>query len=48
MEEHRARCDEIQVLKFGQLIDLEMLDKVMKVCSTRNFPIVLAYNALFS
>lgn len=28
MEEHQARCNEIQVLKFGQLIDLEMVDKV--------------------
>lgn len=28
MEEHKARCNEIQVLKFGQLIDLEMVDKV--------------------
>ncbi|CAB1112884.1 unnamed protein product [Ectocarpus sp. CCAP 1310/34] len=27
MEEHQARCNEIQVLKFGQLIDLEMVDK---------------------
>lgn len=31
MEEHKARCNEIQVLKFGQLIDLEMVDKVCLV-----------------
>lgn len=29
MVERQARCNEIQVLKFGQLIDLEMVDKVM-------------------
>lgn len=28
MEEHRARCQEIQMLKFGRLINLEMVDKV--------------------
>lgn len=29
MVERQARCNEIQVLKFGRLIDLEMVDKVM-------------------
>lgn len=28
MEEQQARCNEIQILKFGQLIDLEIVDKV--------------------
>lgn len=28
MEAQKSRCNEIQVLKFGQLIDLEMVDKV--------------------
>ncbi|CAM9556172.1 unnamed protein product, partial [Discosporangium mesarthrocarpum] len=28
MQEHIARCNELQMLKFGQLIDLEVLDKV--------------------
>lgn len=34
MEAHRARCNEIQVLKFGQLIDLEMVDKVISTPCT--------------
>lgn len=39
MEEHKARCNEIQVLKFGQLIDLEMVDKVCLVLFLY-FPVV--------
>lgn len=44
MEEHQARCNEIQVLKFGQLIDLEMVDKVRRAdrCRCFHWPAVFA------
>ena len=35
MAEHDVRCHEIQELKFGQLIDLEMIDKVKCVMLRR-------------